>query len=69
MAAGFLYCSPGVRRSGVQITSMTVAIWLLVFTRLLEGLSTASAIPATLSYISEATRGVRTCAPIIGYSR
>jgi MFS family permease len=30
-------------------------IWLLVFTRLLEGLSTASNAPATLGYIAEAT--------------
>ena len=41
----------------VQITSMTVAIWLLVLTRLLAGLSTASAIPAILGYISEGTSG------------
>lgn len=53
----FILLGPIFGAIGVQITSMTVAIWLLVFTRLLEGLSTASAIPATLSYISEATTG------------
>ena len=36
---------------------MTVVLWLLVITRVLEGLSTASSVPATLGYISEATVG------------
>ena len=41
----------------VQIPAMTMALWLLVVSRLLAGLSTASSIPATLGYISEATTG------------
>jgi MFS family permease len=51
----FIVLGPLFGAVAVQMTSMTVAIWLLVITRLLEGLSTASAIPATLGYISEAT--------------
>jgi MFS family permease len=39
----------------VQITALTTVLWLLVFTRLLEGLSTASNAPATLGYIAEAS--------------
>jgi MFS family permease len=53
----FIILGPAFGAVAVQMTSMTVAIWLLVITRLLEGLSTASAIPATLGYISEATSG------------
>jgi MFS family permease len=53
----FIILGPLFGAVAVQITSMTVAIWLLVITRLLEGLSTASSIPATLGYISEATSG------------
>lgn len=53
----FIIFGPLFGAIAVQITSMTVAIWLLVITRLLEGLSTASSIPATLGYISEATSG------------
>ncbi|HWC77604.1 MAG TPA: MFS transporter [Blastocatellia bacterium] len=53
----FIFLGPLLGAIAVQITSMTVAIWLLVITRLLEGLSTASSIPATLGYISEATSG------------
>jgi MFS family permease len=53
----FIILGPLFGAIAVQITSMTVAIWLLVITRLLEGLSTASSIPATLGYISEATSG------------
>ena len=46
---------------------MTTVIWILVFTRLLAGLSTGSSIPATLGYISEATVGRPTLrARIIG---
>jgi MFS family permease len=41
----------------VQIPAMTMALGLLVVSRLLAGLSTASSIPATLGYISEATTG------------
>jgi MFS family permease len=51
----FIILGPVLGAVAVQITSMTTVIWILVITRLLEGLSTASAIPATLSYISEAT--------------
>jgi MFS family permease len=53
----FIMLGPIFGAIAVQITSMTVVIWLLVFTRLLEGLSTASSVPATLGYISEATVG------------
>ncbi|HLG18126.1 MAG TPA: MFS transporter [Blastocatellia bacterium] len=53
----FIILGPVFGAIAVQITSMTMAIWLLVITRLLEGLSTASAIPATLGYISEITKG------------
>jgi MFS family permease len=53
----FILLGPLLGAIAVQITSMTIAVWLLVITRLLEGLSTASSIPATLGYISEATAG------------
>lgn len=53
----FILLGPAFGAVAVQITSMTVSVWLLVITRLLEGLSTASSIPATLGYISEATTG------------
>jgi MFS family permease len=53
----FIILGPLFGAVAVQLTSMTTAISLLVITRLLEGLSTASSIPATLGYISEATSG------------
>jgi MFS family permease len=53
----FIILGPLLGAIAVQITSLTVVIWLLVITRLLEGLSTASSIPATLGYISEVTAG------------
>jgi len=53
----FIMLGPLFGAVAVQITSMTVAIPLLILTRLLEGLSTASAIPATLGYISDVTKG------------
>jgi MFS family permease len=53
----FIMLGPLLGLVAVQLTSMTVALWLLVVTRLLEGLSTASSVPATLGYISEATVG------------
>jgi MFS family permease len=53
----FILLGPILGAIAVQITSMTTAIWLLIFTRLLEGLSTASSVPATLGYISEVTKG------------
>lgn len=53
----FILLGPILGAIAVLITSATTAIWLLVFTRLLEGLSTASSVPATLGYISEVTKG------------
>ena len=53
----FIILGPLFGAVAVQITSVTVAIWLLILTRLLEGLSTASSVPATLGYISEVTSG------------
>jgi MFS family permease len=53
----FILLGPILGGIAVLITSATTAIWLLVFTRLLEGLSTASSVPATLGYISEVTKG------------
>jgi MFS family permease len=53
----FILLGPVFGLVAVQMTSMTVVLWLLVITRLLEGLSTASSVPATLGYISEATVG------------
>ncbi|HET9530664.1 MAG TPA: MFS transporter, partial [Blastocatellia bacterium] len=53
----FIILGPLLGAIAVQITSLTVVIWILVITRLLEGLSTASSIPATLGYISEMTAG------------
>jgi MFS family permease len=53
----FILLGPVLGLVAVQMTSMTVVLWLLVITRLLEGLSTASSVPATLGYISEATVG------------
>ncbi|MCI0489724.1 MAG: MFS transporter [Blastocatellia bacterium] len=53
----FIILGPLLGAIAVQITSMTVVLWILVITRLLEGLSTASAVPATLGYISEVTSG------------
>lgn len=51
----FIIFGPLFGAIAVQITAMTTAIWLLVVTRLLEGLSTAANAPATLGYIAEAT--------------
>jgi MFS family permease len=53
----FILLGPLLGAVAVQITAMTMAIWLLVVTRLLEGLSTASSVPATLGFISDATTG------------
>lgn len=64
----FIILGPLLGALAVQITAVTVVIWLLVFTRLLAGLSTGSSIPATLGYISEATVGRPTLrARIIGF--
>lgn len=53
----FILLGPILGAIAVQITSLTTALWLLAFTRLLEGLSTASSVPSTLGYISEVTTG------------
>ena len=53
----FIILGPVFGAIAVQITAMTTVLWLIVFARLLEGLSTGSSIPATLGYISEATVG------------
>lgn len=53
----FLIIGPLLGAVAVQITSLSFALWLLLLARVLEGLSAASSIPATLSYISEATSG------------
>ncbi len=51
----FIIFGPLFGALAVQITAMTTVIWLLFFTRLLEGLSTAANAPASLGYIAEAT--------------
>jgi MFS family permease len=51
----FIVFGPLFGALAVIITSITTWIWMLVFTRLLEGLSTASNAPATLGYIAEST--------------
>ena len=51
----FIIFGPLFGAVAVQITALTTILWLLVFTRLLEGLSTASNAPATLGYIAEAS--------------
>jgi MFS family permease len=59
----FIIFGPLFGALAVLITSITTTVWLLVFTRLLEGLSTASNAPATLGYIAETTSrspGLRT---------
>ena len=51
----FIILGPIFGAIAVLITSVTTSVWLLVFTRLLEGLSTASNAPATLGFIAEAS--------------
>ena len=51
----FIIFGPLFGAIAVLITSVTTVIPLLVLTRLLEGLSTASNAPATLGYIAETT--------------
>jgi MFS family permease len=53
----FIILGPVFGAIAVQLTAMTSVLWLLVFARLLAGLSTGSSVPATLGYISEATVG------------
>ncbi|MFN8497828.1 MAG: MFS transporter [Anaerolineae bacterium] len=49
----FMVLGPVFGGVAVLITSITAFIPLLFFTRMLEGLSTASSVPSTLSYISD----------------
>lgn len=51
----FLVLGPLFGAIAVLITSVTTAFWLLIFTRLLEGLSTASNAPASLGYLADET--------------
>ena len=51
----FIIFGPLFGAVAVLITSVTTWVWLLIFTRLLEGLSTGSNAPATLGYIAETT--------------
>ncbi len=51
----FIIFGPLFGAIAVLTTSLTTVVWLLIVTRLLEGLSTASNAPATLGYIAEAT--------------
>jgi MFS family permease len=51
----FIILGPLFGVIAVQITALTTVIWLLVVTRILEGLSTASNAPATLGYLADAT--------------
>ncbi len=51
----FIMIGPMSGAIAVQLTALTSHFGVLVFTRLLEGLSTASAIPATLGYLSAVT--------------
>jgi MFS family permease len=53
----FIILGPVFGAIAVQVTAMTTVLWLLVFARLLAGLSTGSSVPATLGYISDATVG------------
>ena len=53
----FIILGPLLGAIAVQVTAMTSVLWVLVFARLLAGLSTGSSVPATLGYISEATVG------------
>lgn len=51
----FIIFGPLFGAIAVQITAMTTVVWLLLVTRLMEGISTAANAPATLGYIAEAT--------------
>jgi MFS family permease len=51
----FIIFGPLFGAIAVQITAMTTVVWLLLFTRLLEGVSTAANAPASLGYMAEAT--------------
>lgn len=51
----FIIFGPLFGAIAVQITAMTTVVWVLLFTRLLEGISTAANAPSTLGYIAETT--------------
>lgn len=51
----FIIFGPLFGAIAVQITAMTTVLWALIVTRLLEGFSTGSNVPATLGYIAEST--------------
>lgn len=51
----FIIFGPLFGALAVQITALTTIVWMLIFTRLLEGVSTAANAPASLSYIAETT--------------
>ena len=51
----FIVFGPLFGAIAVQLTAMTTIVWVLLFTRILEGVSTAANAPATLGYIAEAT--------------
>jgi len=51
----FIVLGPVFGAIAVQITALTTSMVLLVFTRLMEGLSTATSSPATLAYIADVT--------------
>ena len=51
----FIIFGPLFGAIAVQITALTTVVWMLLITRLLEGISTAANAPSTLGYIAEAT--------------
>ncbi len=51
----FIIFGPLFGAIAVQLTALTTIVWVLLFTRILEGISTAANAPATLGYIAEAT--------------
>jgi MFS family permease len=53
----FILMGPLLGAIAVQLSAMTSVLWVLVFARLLAGLSTGSSVPATLGYISDVTVG------------
>jgi MFS family permease len=53
----FILLGPVFGLIAAFITSFTSVLWLLIFARLIAGLSTGSSVPATLGYISDATAG------------
>jgi MFS family permease len=64
----FIIFGPLFGAIAVQITAMTTVIWALLFTRLLEGISTAANAPATLGYIAEATsHSAKLRARVVGF--